>query len=1141
MNKAVARRRRPASKHTLQRRLNLIERLEDRRLLAAQPTAIDPSLWQLMPRGSEALYGPLTQSTHAATLTDSGNFQFDQVGRVGVTITSSSVNALLEELESIDFAITGAIPESNIVEGFIDARHLNQLGNLNEVGLMGVRPIIKPFTNVGAAENQADFVAEADRTRNQLAGTGIDGTGVRIGVVSDSYNDLGGANGNIATGDLPGAGNPLGNTTAVTVLDAGVGGGTDEGRAMMQLIHDIAPGAQLGFSSGFGGEIAMANNIRDLARNANFQSDIIVDDIGYFSAPFYQDGVISQAITDVSTVDDVTYFTAAGNAGDSAYEDTAPTFVPDSAGLLPGNWLDFDPGPGVDTRQSVTIPAGAVTRFTLQWDDPFYTANGVDTDLDIYFVLQNSATLAAGAEADNITSQSPFEFFGIQNTGPDITVDLMIRNFAGPAPSRLKYINIDDIPVLEFANSSPAIFGHSQSADALSIAAVPYFDQDTPEDFTSIGPGTILYNPDGTPVGSTVVRNKPDVSSYDGVNTTFFGFDIEGDGAPNFFGTSAAAPNAAAIAALVAQANPGFNHTQIGAALTTTATDIGAAGWEPDSGVGVINAYDAVVGPVSPAALPFSDSFETGFLNSNWGTEFTNGGRAEITDAVPAATGTQSLLLHSNVTAAVAQGDAELSEAILNLDLAGYADVELSFAVRDGGDEDHPMPATFTGRSNSDGVAFSVDGENWHRVVSLVEPLPEVFTTQTYDLSALATSLGLTLNSNTQIKFQQFDEAPFTIDGILFDDIEVTGVLIPGPSLTGFNINGAGNSNRSGVATLELLFDSAVTLSSVNALRIYNHTTSQFLDLAGASISNNDTNAVTVNLSGVSFPDGRYTAEVLRDEVTNSTSVKLGKTSVIEFVKRAGDMNGDGVVNFADYGVIGTNFDPIVRETFRAGDANGDGAVNFADYGVVGSNFNPIGFATLPLDFGDASETDTEFATTLANDGARSVTGVGPVLGSTIDAEPDGQPSTNADGDGADEDGATFANLVRGSNVGVDINAIVSGTAYVNIWLDINRNGNWNDPGEHIIVDSAVGSGVTNLSFELPGTASLGSTTARVRINSSMGYRHTGLSMDGEVEDYALQISESQNSGSPNGSDSPGYDYPDFPVDEFFADFQDEL
>ena len=120
--------------------------------------------------------------------------------------------------------------------------------------------------------------------RSQL---GLDGTGVTIGTLSDSVNQYqGGLEESYSTGDL----NP---NNPVTVLQDGPGNGTDEGRAMLEDIHDIAPGANLQFATGDDGEVGFMNNIEALT---NAGSKVIVDDIGYLDEPMFQDGYVSQGV-----------------------------------------------------------------------------------------------------------------------------------------------------------------------------------------------------------------------------------------------------------------------------------------------------------------------------------------------------------------------------------------------------------------------------------------------------------------------------------------------------------------------------------------------------------------------------------------------------------------------------------------------------------------------------------------------------------------------------------------------------------------------------------------------------------------------------------------------------------------------------
>ncbi len=755
------------------RKLSL-EKLETRAMMAAHTSVLSPSLWPIAGyQGGSITAGPI--DTEQAMTAAAEFTSFNDL--VAVRIAAVDVDALMPFLEQAGLETTGSAPELHVIEGLIAPGQLSQLESLKPVGLLGVMAIPKPVTYAGSRTNEADFVHEADRVRGQLAGSDVDGSGVSIGVLSDSFNALGGAAADVASGDLP----------VVTVLQD-LAGFSDEGRAMLQLIHDLAPGAALSFATAFTGPLGFAANIRDLARNASTNADIIVDDVGYFTEPFFQDGVIAQAVTDVFTNDGVAYFSSAGNAADFAYESAAFTPSNDSAGLIPGGGFhDFNSAAGVDTRQALPpLPNGGRIRFSLQWDDPFFTVNGVDSDVDIFLVLAGTGTIVGGSAADNIANQSPVEFVNYTNSsGAAQNLEIMIQLFDGPTPGRIKYLDIDEIGVLEFDTDSPTIFGHPAAPGAVAVAAAPFFNHHTPESFTSLGPSRQIFETNGTRLPVDVIRNTPQITAVDGSQNTFFGqsIDVDGTGAKFlFFGTSAAAPNAAAIAALVKDANPTFTAQQIYDRLEQTADDIGAPGIDTLTGVGLINAYDAVFPNAVPATLTgvggsvsFSDGFESGFLSQAWETNSNGGGRIRVVNNTAAA-GTQRLSLDTSSNGFSPQS---LNEAILHLDLFGLTDVELQFANREFGDEDSAMPASFVGSSNSDGVAMSVDGTNWFRLITLTGANSSaIYQNPSFDLSATALANGLVLSADTQIKFQQFDNANETFDGIAIDSVSVTATSI---------------------------------------------------------------------------------------------------------------------------------------------------------------------------------------------------------------------------------------------------------------------------------------------------------------------------------------------------------------------------
>ncbi|MGZ0190272.1 MAG: S8 family serine peptidase, partial [Alphaproteobacteria bacterium] len=145
--------------------------------------------------------------------------------------------------------------------------------------------------------------------------------------------------------------------------------------------------------------------------------------------------------------------------------------------------------------------------------------------------------------------------------------------------------------------SSTAV-GHSNAALAVSVGAAfygntPAFGTNPPvkEGFSSFGNAPILFDGQGNRLAQAEERAQPLFVATDGVNNTFFGGDVESDGNPNFFGTSAAAPNAAAAATLLLEFNPNATPDQINEALIASAIDM-----DNPNTVGFDVGYDAATG-----------------------------------------------------------------------------------------------------------------------------------------------------------------------------------------------------------------------------------------------------------------------------------------------------------------------------------------------------------------------------------------------------------------------------------------------------------------------------------------------------------------------------------------------------------------
>lgn len=550
-------------------------------------------------------------------------------GSVVIDAYATTDGAALEaDIARLGGQITGSI--GNLVSAFVPLQAIDSLSRLTS--LAWAEAAHAPVTNAGLVQSQGDAAMASDAAR----ALGVDGTGIKVGIISDSFNRKGGYATDLANGEFP--------TPVTTIIELPPLPGivpVDEGRALAQIIADVAPGAQSYFNTGvagLGSFVAAIDNLREAGAN------LIVDDLIYLSEPMFQDGPIAQAIAE-STAAGVAHFSSAGNYGDHG-ADFGAFDVSDVTGVNGGPLHDFDSGPGVDTFQRFTLPVGQSIRLSFQWDEPFFVnagsfgvpSPGSASDVDILILNEEGTFAIAGGVALNV-GRNPLEIFQFVNDGtfdfdedgvPDTEFNVAFELFFGPAPGRMKYVDFDGGMIIEeYSASTSTSFGHFGAEGVFAVAAAPYFA--TPafgtspailNEYSSRGRQEILFDPAGNRLAEPIVRHHPDVTGPDQVDTSFFvpGIDIEPNGLPNFPGTSASAPHVAAVAALMLDAagGPGSLSVQsLYTGLKNTALDIlqrktaapeaipGAAGYDYFSGHGLVDALAAVNGALNGFDLAF--------------------------------------------------------------------------------------------------------------------------------------------------------------------------------------------------------------------------------------------------------------------------------------------------------------------------------------------------------------------------------------------------------------------------------------------------------------------------------------------------------------------------------------------------------
>ncbi|MDO9377269.1 MAG: S8 family serine peptidase [Nocardioidaceae bacterium] len=633
--------------------------------------------------GSKARRGP------SGLRLDQGQLAIrDDAGRVLVHVTPrDDVDraAYRRDVEGLGLVVQATDDEAGTLEGFLPLAQVRDVAALADTGTVAqaLRPQVRAGSESarGAATSQGVAAQRIDRVQAR----GVDGRGITVGALSDSYdlatNTVTGepltvrAADDVASGDLPGPGNPR-NDRPVVVLDD-TASGLDEGRAMLQIVHDVAPAARLCFATASNGLVSFADNVRALAdRDGPCAADVVTDDIIYLDEPMFSDSVLSDAIDDVAAAG-TDYFSAAGNQGlqqawqspvrllpaDRAVQGTNLDLSDVPAELYSGGLQDMDTGRGTDVAQTIALGAeGGV--LDVQWDDPvdadgaeigdpvltttgeitaadpaptttftatpdqvgssvIVVADGVpsgSTDLVLSMTAPDGTTLGtvdtgssperlaarltqagdytitvegfdgdtgdytldvspveapstvttdfnlllftpdgqyAGAVADdNLLSGRPSEISPVAGL-PELQL-VIARAGTGPVgATTLRHVLFGDAVLAEHVDPlAPATFGHSMAAGSSAVAAYDAFRPLLPEPFTSTGGDLPVYfDSSGERYRRPQVRRTPVVASSDGGNTTFFGSDTprDADTLPNFFGTSAAAPHAAGIAALVLQ------------------------------------------------------------------------------------------------------------------------------------------------------------------------------------------------------------------------------------------------------------------------------------------------------------------------------------------------------------------------------------------------------------------------------------------------------------------------------------------------------------------------------------------------------------------------------------------------------------
>ena len=432
----------------------------------------------------------------------------------------------------------------------------------------------KPRTHAGSVTSEGDATHLAGLSRTNY---GVDGTGIKVGVISDSCD---GYTNSIATGDLPASFKFLAGRSGIPA--------SGEGTAMSEIVHDLAPGAQIVFANAGPGPSGFADSIIDLRTNG---CQIIVDDISYGSENPFQDDVIGLAVDQVVT-NGALYLSSSGNEGNLEHG-TSSTWEGDflDGGAASAPLPTYGHVHSFGTQNYNVMPTNSIdSGMALFWSDEGSTSSN---DYDLFILNSNGTSVVASSVNTQNGSQQPYENVDVVHPGERIVI---FQN-NGAAARFLHLWASKDGALLKFATTGETL-GHAGTANCIGVAASDAtlafpsaFTTSSPvEDSSSDGPRKQFYKSDGSQVtpgnllasGGTNIPN-PSLTAADGVTTSLSHFNP-------FYGTSAAAPHAAAIAALVWSKQPTLSNAQVRAILQSSCLDIDLPGFDVVTGNGILMA-----------------------------------------------------------------------------------------------------------------------------------------------------------------------------------------------------------------------------------------------------------------------------------------------------------------------------------------------------------------------------------------------------------------------------------------------------------------------------------------------------------------------------------------------------------------------
>ncbi|MEX0676994.1 MAG: hypothetical protein WD063_07960 [Pirellulales bacterium] len=447
-----------------------VEELECRALLSIVPTPLLESLLgsptcvsglSVAPHDYDSVEKIVSERLADGSLSQSGAGRI-RIGKAWVRPTGEIEteihvdpwdDSLLGKLDEMGIAIGGLSRSQGVIMAWVPLGKRDVIARFNHVRSLELPEYTHSL--IGSVTTAGDAVLRADDARDEF---GVTGSGIKVGVIANGAANV---DNSMLDDDLP----------SVTVNANWPGpADDDEGTAMLEIVYDIAPDAQLYFSSG----ATVAGMIDSVNWMVSQGVDVIVDDIGAYSEPFFEDGSDTIASTVATAIaSGVTYVSAAGNDAFNHYQ----AAYSEGASTSGGNWHNFS---GSDNSLLSAVPEGTVEEPTLfhivlQWSDAFGSSTN-NYDLFVYAVdLQGNPTgtpLASSQDVQGTNSDNALEIISLLNMGAATFLAARVKKLTAAASNRqleLFTLNADGV---EYPVATDAIIGHHAVDNVIAVGAV---------------------------------------------------------------------------------------------------------------------------------------------------------------------------------------------------------------------------------------------------------------------------------------------------------------------------------------------------------------------------------------------------------------------------------------------------------------------------------------------------------------------------------------------------------------------------------------------------------------------------------------------------------------------------------------------